>query len=1566
MRAHHRHIRGRYLLAASLGLAAALAPARARAQAVDVYKPNPNVLILLDTAGSMEYMMDGTTVESSPTSKCPTTVTSTTTTTANRWGVEVQALTGNFSTYTCMDMSRASNSAFETEFGYWNGSPPAPWGAGTGTDPTKVSGGTYPYDLNYYIDFHRPVSPNADGTVCAVGFNQRQWSLGATSSHTWLYGNTGTDFANAFSPSAGLVSAGVQGFKYDPSTGKICQGQAGVCAGTPSTLGTGSLCTISQSANGLVDQGGANMRFALMTLDSDTNPRTGVTVSGSSPNMSFNQTLNPAAALSDDPPAAATSLATGLWSYFAGWTTGLTTASQGRPSGCTLGLSTGPYPYYEVGARNPYAPPWEGPLVPFQPTTTATPDPNPTTINNYVQEAILAMRPYGANPIAGLMDDAKYYYWKDPNGPAGTVGGSAFDVLGGCRSNYIILLTHAAPNLDLTPYCEGAGAGGDAGSSSSVGKCPYDAPENIAAGLYAGSYNPSNGIPNAGSAAYSGNPVKTFVVGFSLSSGLSGGGSCTDILTGTAPNYTGYDSSKCGSAGQSVPAAYSKYATCCELAKIASAGGTNFPYFADNQSDLNAALAAVLDVINGQSYTTRAVPVELGQTSNSYTGTTQTGATAALFVSSFSPSKGQAWSGDVQRERYQCTWQGGTWAQQLQTVDPNNTAGDDFAKNLDTNQGATRYVLLAYPNNTAGVTPSGLAPAQGSQSVLRPWVWQSGAVAYDGLPLADTTEYMFSYVDTGNSSPVPTGTFKFDALFNSGNCPAIEPCTTGTRFPDVDCENLAFGFALGVQNGPSSWPTSCELYPARYYGSLLAGGNTSTVSALGGVWHSTPAISTAPSALLQDDSFQDFITHYANSAQYEQSSSGVAEPRHSVLYVATIDGLLHAFGVDYDPNDTYTYNGNQQTQGKMNEMWSFIPPAVMPHLLDSFPSAQLPLLDGSPVVADTVYDRAQVGTFSDWHTTLVSGTGGPGSIGLGTYFALDVTDPVMQDSSGAGVHHASSGIAIAADHSGSVSHSTHAYQDNCSLSDASGHYSCGPHFLWQVGGGLDPTTDKKNQLGYLFGKYTSTPAIATILLKESGGTNHEVGVAFLPGGTDSATPTGGATSGPCSRYTAAGGSPVAYDSSKGFAPNPVRQWGSAACTPGTPPTAQVKGRSLTVVRLDTGEIIRTFANLPETANDLPLASTIPQFPLYAQSSPSGQSCTTVNLPNGGGHFDCIGRVTNALFDSPITGVPVPYPSGPGAIAQRVFVADADGAIWRVDLSDPESANWYVELFWDSFNTKVAGNLTTANQVTRQPIVDQPRVSVGRLGNVVINYGTGDTSTLGTNSGGTNYVFSIRERANSNNAVLSDANWWYQLPHAGELVTGPSAVFDAVYYFTTYAPAATSGFSCAFGDSYFWGMDYEGATDTQGEDCFSPAVCTVSTPSLGGAPELVPNSTYAGNSSSSATPCGISNAAGTQYQCLDVGVPSSGGSSNQSPILPGVSITSTAACSQATQTTDQYTGQTRWDISNVQQASYSVSALTGAAPGAAAGTGAAKVGQISQKLQNPRVAAVVDSWAAVVE
>lgn len=114
----------------------------------------------------------------------------------------------------------------------------------------------------------------------------------------------------------------------------------------------------------------------------------------------------------------------------------------GRPVNCATPQ------LFEVGARNPAAPPWEGRLIGVPASSNATID-DIRLHNDRIQLAINAMRPYGATPIAGLLDDVKYYYWGDPVGPQKT----DVYVQGGCRENFVILVSDGAPNLDARPQC---------------------------------------------------------------------------------------------------------------------------------------------------------------------------------------------------------------------------------------------------------------------------------------------------------------------------------------------------------------------------------------------------------------------------------------------------------------------------------------------------------------------------------------------------------------------------------------------------------------------------------------------------------------------------------------------------------------------------------------------------------------------------------------------------------------------------------------------------------------------------------------------------------------------------------------------------------------------------------------------------------------------------------------------------------------------------------------------------------------------------------------------------------
>src|ERR1700722_16559287 len=92
--------------------------------------PLPNVLLLLDTSGSFENMIDGNTPETAGENG---TCTPGTQSVPNRWGTAVQALTGNIQPYfSCASMDR-------TKQGFLN-----QYSINTGTGGNKA-----PYDYQY-------------------------------------------------------------------------------------------------------------------------------------------------------------------------------------------------------------------------------------------------------------------------------------------------------------------------------------------------------------------------------------------------------------------------------------------------------------------------------------------------------------------------------------------------------------------------------------------------------------------------------------------------------------------------------------------------------------------------------------------------------------------------------------------------------------------------------------------------------------------------------------------------------------------------------------------------------------------------------------------------------------------------------------------------------------------------------------------------------------------------------------------------------------------------------------------------------------------------------------------------------------------------------------------------------------------------------------------------------------------------------------------------------------------------------------------------------------------------
>lgn len=1118
------------LLGAGSLLVPLLAAGRARAQA-DVTPPPPNVLLLVDTSGSMDYKTSSNTFPACHFSGSTTTATAAEASERSRWIDLVEVLTGSINRYDCQRIDRNS-AAFKTEY---------------------AIGTSNPYDFLYPNPYNRPVSGQ-----CVAG-------------------------PGTLDPNPALFPATAIKFHQYNDTG----------------IG----CGFDQATDGILDAFEPDVRFGLMTFD--TEPRPAKDMSG-------------------------------LWSYYQGssWV-------QGEPIGCNTLQDQ------EVGVRNPSAPPWEGRAVGFGDPALGSRDYEGR--NAMIQKVLLATRPYGATPIAGMLEDARNYLLNDTSDDplnASFKFGPQNDPARACRKQSIVLLSDGQPNMDLRPACEGTGA-----------KCPYLKAEDIAQAL-----------KSAG--------IEIYVIGFALSSVNDNGTVRSCASFGAADLDEGLPTSICAKnpTDQAIQA-------CCALNRIAAAGGHvgsatdkgdpdwTHARFADNRDQLRSALS---QAIGGSFKTTTRTPYVAVSGSGFVTETTDHGFARSLrFSASFTPGKlDKPWVGQLDRSRYQCIKDGvGVLRPTLQPPDP--AVGDKFVDNVNWSGPSARKIFSVIGDGGAAVS---------SGASMRPNL--AAAAKVDGV---GTYSGKFP-----NGSPLGSDDFvtaTTPEAIKVGN----NACGVGTTA--AQCRDRYLKWLVGLDNG-----TIYNRCPDR-----------DTCNLISEFHYSVPkAVASRPSAFLVDQSYTAFVT------------AQVTGKRPSVLYASSDDGFLHAFKMlQVDKKDNAEIM--KVTSKETNELWTFIPPAVLPNLPSLYPAAHQRLLDGTPAIKDVVatpdgsapsgyllertLDQARGGTGA-WRTILVQSFGAqhPG------YFALDVTNPVV-------------------------------------TSDP----TSGPKFLWQL------VTDSAGR--QLFGSGGGTPLITTVFL---GG--KEVAVAVLPGGSADDHPgTGGpAPSNGCNR---------AKTSFTELSDIPIPR----TKIPCYVDEQAIHARSLTVVRLDSGEIIRTFR----------------------------QSETEV--PGLAGK----GVVTAALLDSPMTGTPVAYPANVGSVADRVFIGDQDGTLWRLNLASATGKpdDWALELFFDAF----PNDGSTYNYTWRSghPVTSAPVISVDRVGNLTVAFSTGEQEAVGSDpSKPDNYVWSLRENPSADRKLLTPkVNWSLALSGdlAGDRVVGEMALFAGDLFFSTVGPGTSD--ACSSGSGKVWGMHY---------------------------------------------------------------------------------------------------------------------------------------------------------------
>jgi type IV pilus assembly protein PilY1 len=1261
--------------------------------------PLPNVLLLIDTSGSMERMPDnslpiddhdptaapGVQLATAPFNHCTPGVESN----PNRWGMLVQALTGNMQPFfSCAEMTRKANTAFANEF--------------------KI-GTSAPYDLDYVLPYHRPLS-GSGALSCA--FAPRELP--------------GAGPGSGVGPS-GLGAGGSAADFPGTAFQEVLWNHLSTQYAANAPIVAGNTCTFDQASDGQLDATRDYVRFSLMTFDTDTGA--GIGVGTGMPNPGGTVSANPFA---------------GLWSYY---------PSAGSATGNPPNCAATPF---EVGARHWAAPPWEGRHVPF-------PDPQGTLYdvartNDQIQKVIMSSRPFGATPIDGLVSDAQDYLMTNSYGPNGSQAGYADNYFKlGCRKSYIILLTDGAPNLNLRKACEGT-------TGTPVGKCPFtsQAWQTVQA-LF-------NATPQ----------TQTYVIGFSVNgstNAFNGDGFPASYATQAQRNCKAWyaDSPPTGGGGTpqgmenacaaANPPAGTTADACCQLNKIAFYGsGANASavgaFFAETQADLVLSFGRILANISKDA-TSRTPPAYSPVVTIGGNGV------SAKYVTSFIPNALKPWSGEIDRTRAVCP--SGT----DQTQTPHSTTGDSYAQNTAAQSASgTRFFISVKGAAVQGTVID-------SQRTMRPYTsataYTDNIPAYIGSEVADLDDNIASSVaNWAEAMDIDANTCKRSRVPNRLNPQQTDAVP---RLSQADCRDVIWNFTTASAapmnksgTGPGGNTVSYDFnVRCRGTGGLSTGtcslsGAACTVGAVGGcplgqvcvpecaalgaIYHSTPAVAGAPAAFLREDSF----TQFAQSRRV----------RRPAMYVATTDGILHAFKA----LETSGGNGAGSNNSGANwEMWGFVPPAVLPKLAANYPTGQQILLDGSPIVKDVVWDRATIGNADQWHTTLVAGLGAGG----GGYYALNVSD----SNCGSNVNSECT---------------PGTWQQATTLDEASigglDTRKRGPHFLWQISdfpkdtAGADngvvsrsAKTTPPTEMVTLFGRQSGTPAITTLRFDPGDGSGtRQIGVAILPGGIDGPPEKNQI----CPRGIGNGYVATQFDRSDSTKPprTNVRRW--------APNCGKVAGRSVTIVRLDTGEVIRHFGRVSET----------PSF-----------------VSN---------KLTDSPFDSPMVGIPSVFPNAVGQFAQRAIIGDADGTLWNIDLTSTDPSLWKVSLFQDLFSG-MAGD-------QGQPIAVPLSVTQDSTGALVVNAATGDQENI-TASSIVNFVYSIRETPTISlaNPPKAEVKWRRQLNN-GERVTGPMVVFDRILYFATHLPDPVNNVCGQLARSRLWGMDFLAASPQPLTDGGLPRWC----------------------------------------------------------------------------------------------------------------------------------------------
>ncbi|MDH3655873.1 MAG: PilC/PilY family type IV pilus protein [Myxococcales bacterium] len=181
----------------------------------------------------------------------------------------------------------------------------------------------------------------------------------------------------------------------------------------------------------------------------------------------------------------------------------------------------------------------------------------------------------------------------------------------------------------------------------------------------------------------------------------------------------------------------------------------------------------------------------------------------------------------------------------------------------------------------------------------------------------------------------------------------------------------------------------------------------------------------------------------------------------------------------------------------------------------------------------------------------------------------------------------------------------------------------------------------------------------------------------------------------------------------------------------------------------------------------------------------------------------IEKLDQDTFPAPLTGAVSVYRGDTGTVASAAYTVDADGVLWRVDLSSVEPADWTAEALHDLYYNEASD--------VAEPTFYPLALTSDPKGNVVILTGTGNIDVL-DDATAINKVVSVTENLTFDvdgtvDTVEGRLNWEIELD-PGEQMTGPIELFGGQVFFGSFKSAnGTAIDACPFGGSRIFGLNY---------------------------------------------------------------------------------------------------------------------------------------------------------------